>query len=57
MDFSFLDNSALIGLVLCATLAWTSWQARRLGSERRDVRLLGATAAFSGLGAGLAAFF
>lgn len=56
MDFHDFDNATLMGLVLCVTLAWTSWQARRLGNERRDVRLLGAGAAFSGLGAGLAAF-
>lgn len=52
-----LDSAALMGLVFCLTLAWASWQARRLGNDGRDVGLLGAGAALSGLGAGLAALF
>lgn len=50
-----IDSAALMGLVFCVTLAWVAWQAKRLGNDRSDVRLLGATAAVSGLGAGLAA--
>lgn len=53
MDFSSIDSATVMALVFCLTLAWTSWQAHRLGNEGRDVRLLGSGAALSGLGAGL----
>ncbi|QPF73966.1 hypothetical protein G8A07_14250 [Roseateles sp. DAIF2] len=58
MDSSndLLNNSAFfMGLAGALTLAWVTWQARRLGNDRRDVVLLGTSAALSGLGAGIAA--
>lgn len=53
MDTDF--NSAFyMGLASTITLLWVTWQARRLGNDRRDVALLGASAALSGLGTGVA---
>jgi hypothetical protein len=47
-----MDHITLMLAVLTLGMAGVTWQARRLGNERRDVRLLGA---FTGLlGAGTA---
>lgn len=45
-----MDTSTLIFAFLAATLAGATFQAWRLGNERRDVALLGAFGGLCGMG-------
>lgn len=50
-----MDTSTLLMTLLTAALAVATFQAWRLGNERRDVALLGALGGLSGFGTAVSA--
>lgn len=49
-----LDTPTLILACFAATLTLVVWMAHRMGSDRRDVALLGAAGGLCGVGAAVA---
>lgn len=45
-----MDTLTIVLVVLTASLLWVTWQAKRLGQERRDVALLAAVTGALGVG-------
>lgn len=49
-----MDTFTLFGLLLAGALLAATWQAWRIGNERRDVALLGVSSGVSAVGAAVA---
>lgn len=52
-----MDTTFWTLLSLALIMAGVTWQAHRIGNERRDVTFLGVTAVLLGAGSGLAALW